>query len=74
MCIRDSLMNEYSEDGLLERINAAERAVVHPLRMVAADVSGGVHRALAFNEVSPAARESAGGKVSGQRRRGRADR
>jgi NAD+ kinase len=46
------LMNEYSEDGLLERINAAERAVVHPLRMVAADVHGGVHRALAFNEVS----------------------
>ena len=46
------LMNEYSDDGLLERINAAERAVVHPLRMVAADVAGGVHRALAFNEVS----------------------
>jgi NAD+ kinase len=46
------LMNEYSEDGLLERINAAERAVVHPLRMVAADMHGGVHRALAFNEVS----------------------
>jgi NAD+ kinase len=46
------LMNEFSEDALLERINAAERAVVHPLRMVAADVHGGVHRALAFNEVS----------------------
>ena len=46
------LMNEYSEDGLLERINAAERAVVHPLRMVAADASGAVRRALAFNEVS----------------------
>jgi NAD+ kinase len=46
------LMNEYSEEGLLERINAAERAVVHPLRMVAADAHGGLHRALAFNEVS----------------------
>ena len=46
------LMNEYSEDHLLERINAAEHAVVHPLRMVAADVHGGLHRALAFNEVS----------------------
>jgi NAD+ kinase len=46
------LMNEYSEDGVLERINAAERAVVHPLRMVSADVHGQVHRALAFNEVS----------------------
>jgi NAD+ kinase len=46
------LMNEYSEEGLLERINAAERTVVHPLRMVAADEQGAVHRALAFNEVS----------------------
>jgi NAD+ kinase len=46
------LMNEYSEDGLLERIAAAERTVVHPLRMVAADVHGQLHRALAFNEVS----------------------
>jgi NAD+ kinase len=46
------LLNEYSEEGLLDRINAAERAVVHPLRMVAADVHGGVHRGLAFNEVS----------------------
>jgi NAD+ kinase len=46
------LMNEYSEDGLMERINAAERTVVHPLRMVAADIHGGLHRALAFNEVS----------------------
>ncbi|CAN7143466.1 NAD kinase [Phenylobacterium sp. LjRoot225] len=46
------LMNEYSEDGLLERISAAERTVVHPLRMVVADMHGGLHRALAFNEVS----------------------
>ncbi|MDB5446601.1 MAG: putative sugar kinase [Phenylobacterium sp.] len=46
------LMNEYSEDGLLDRINAAERAAVHPLRMIAADMHGQVHRALAFNEVS----------------------
>jgi NAD+ kinase len=46
------LMNEYSEDGLLERINAAERAIVHPLRMVAVDVHGAVRRGLAFNEVS----------------------
>jgi len=46
------LMNEYCEDGLLERINAAERAVVHPLRMVAVDARRNQHRALAFNEVS----------------------
>jgi NAD+ kinase len=46
------LMNEYSEDDLLERINAAERAVVHPLRMRASDEAGRSHDALAFNEVS----------------------
>jgi NAD+ kinase len=46
------LMNEYSEDDLLERINAAEQAVIHPLRMTALDVDGRTHEALAFNEVS----------------------
>ncbi len=46
------LLNEYSEDGLLERINAAERAAIHPLRMVAVDIRGEHHRALAINEVS----------------------
>jgi NAD+ kinase len=46
------LMNEYSEDGLLDRINAAERAVIHPLRMRATDARGQTHDALAFNEVS----------------------
>lgn len=46
------LMNEYSEDDLLERINAAESAVIHPLSMVAKDVHGTEHRALAINEVS----------------------
>ena len=46
------LMNEYSEDGLLERINAAERAVIHPLSMVAIDAAGRRHEALAINEVS----------------------
>src|SRR5512146_2062314 len=28
------LMNEYAEEGLLDRVNAAERALIHPLRMV----------------------------------------
>jgi NAD+ kinase len=46
------LMNEYSEDALLERINAAERAVIHPLSMVAVDAEGRSHKALAINEVS----------------------
>ena len=46
------LMNEYAEEGLLERVNAAERALIHPLRMVATDVGGRTHKALAINEVS----------------------
>ncbi|MFI4965304.1 MAG: NAD kinase [Caulobacterales bacterium] len=46
------LMNDYSEAGLLERIAAAERAVIHPLRMTATDAHGRSHVALAINEVS----------------------
>ena len=46
------LMNDYSETGLLERIAAAERAVIHPLRMTAVDAHGQSHVALAINEVS----------------------
>jgi NAD+ kinase len=46
------LMNDYSDDDLLERINAAERALIHPLRMSALDVHGKAHEALAINEVS----------------------
>ena len=46
------LMNEYSEDALLERINAAERAVIHPLSMAAIDAAGRRLEALAINEVS----------------------
>jgi NAD+ kinase len=46
------LMNDYSEDRLLERIADAERAVIHPLVMVAIDQRRKQHRALAINEVS----------------------
>jgi NAD+ kinase len=46
------LMNDYAEDGLLERLAAAERAVIHPLTMVAIDAGRRNHRALAINEVS----------------------
>ena len=46
------LMNDYAEDNLLERIGAAERAVIHPLVMVAIDSRRKQHRALAINEVS----------------------
>jgi NAD+ kinase len=46
------LMNDYSEEHLLERIADAERAIIHPLVMVAIDQRRKQHRALAINEVS----------------------
>jgi NAD+ kinase len=46
------LMNDYREDGLIERIEAAERATIHPLRMHAVDEAGRTYDALAINEVS----------------------
>jgi NAD+ kinase len=46
------LMNDYSEYGLVERIAAAEKATIHPLRMTATDAAGQTHAALAINEVS----------------------
>jgi NAD+ kinase len=45
------LMNEYRTEDLIERLAAAERAVVHPLRMKAHSAAG-MTEALAFNEVS----------------------
>lgn len=45
------LMNEYRPDKLIDRLGAAERAVVHPLRMKAHNAHG-TTEALAFNEVS----------------------
>src|SRR5215207_2287102 len=46
------LMNDYREEDLFERLEAAERGVVHPLLMVAWDVHGVAHTARAINEVS----------------------
>lgn len=46
------LMNDYSPDRLVERIEAAERATLSPLKMVATDLGGTVHQAMAINEVS----------------------
>ena len=45
------LMNEYRKDDLAARLDAAERATVHPLRMQAHNAKG-MTEALAFNEVS----------------------
>lgn len=46
------LMNEYQEDALVERLQAAEMTRIHPLRMVAHDAYGNRREALAINEVS----------------------
>lgn len=46
------LMNDYREDQLIERINMAEKAIIHPLRMTAVDSQGARHQALAINDVS----------------------
>jgi NAD+ kinase len=46
------LMNDYAEEGLLERIATAEKAVIHPLVMTTRDAAGKTHSAIAINEVS----------------------
>ena len=46
------LMNDYAEAGLLDRIAASEKAVIHPLSMTAVDAQGARHRGVAINEVS----------------------
>ncbi|WGI22901.1 NAD kinase [Amylibacter sp. IMCC11727] len=46
------LMNEYSEDGLEDRLALAEETVIHPLRMTAHGVDGEEREGLAINEVS----------------------
>jgi NAD+ kinase len=46
------LMNDYSDQGLLERLAAAQVTVIHPLLMRARDAAGRLHRHRAINEVS----------------------
>ncbi len=46
------LMNEFRPDGLIERLQAAQRSVVHPLLMEVRDAEGRSQRAHAINEVS----------------------
>jgi NAD+ kinase len=46
------LMNEFRDDGLLDRLEEAHRSVVHPLLMVAWDMQGQAHTARAINEVA----------------------
>ncbi|WP_454916977.1 NAD kinase [Xanthobacter sediminis] len=46
------LMNTFREEGLVERLAAAQHVRIHPLLMEAVDASGTRHRAPAINEVS----------------------
>jgi NAD+ kinase len=46
------LMNDYQDNGLVERLSKAKLSVIHPLKMIATDVDGAAHEALAINEVS----------------------
>ncbi len=46
------LMNDFREDGLMERLAGAERAVIHMLRMRGETTGGDTFEALAVNEVS----------------------
>jgi len=46
------LMNEYGEDDLLDRLEAAVEEVINPLSMRAESRDGTMHTALAINEVS----------------------
>src|SRR5690606_5237704 len=46
------LMNHFQQDGLLERIRAAEPAVLRPLEMIVQTESGASVGSLAYNEVS----------------------
>lgn len=46
------LMNDYSDDGLIERLAAAKPTRIAPLAMHVVDTSGAHHDALALNEVS----------------------
>jgi len=46
------LMNRYSEDGLVERLDKATHVSLNPLRMVAMTESGTETSALAINEIS----------------------
>lgn len=46
------LMNRFQEEGLLQRLQAAQQVALHPLQMTAETKSGEPSQALAINEVS----------------------
>ncbi len=58
------LMNDYSEDHLVERLRAAKTTRIYPLSMLAFDVTGKAHKSVAINEVSVFRRTYQAAKLS----------
>lgn len=46
------MLNDYDEDGLLDRLERAVEATIRPLRMTTTDIDGDIKTAVAINEVS----------------------
>lgn len=46
------LMNDYNVNDLPERLNQADQTTLHPLKMTARTLDGGITHAIAINEVS----------------------
>lgn len=46
------LQNPFEIEGLIERLNAAKKITIHPLRMLAVDKNGVEHNCLGYNEVA----------------------
>jgi len=46
------LMNEYKPDNLRQRVSRALKSKIRPLAMMATDMDGNTHKAIAINEVS----------------------
>lgn len=57
------LLNDYSEQGLIERILKSESTLISPLRMSAKGRDGHEHQALAFNEVALVRQSHQGAKL-----------
>lgn len=57
------LLNDFSEDNLMDRIIKSESTLISPLSMVATGRDGREHRALAFNEVSLLRQSHQGAKL-----------
>ncbi len=55
-------MNDYNAEGLIERLDAAEEAVINPLAMRAETIDGQTHQAWRSTRC-PCCAQAAGGEV-----------